>query len=248
MLELTGFSAGYGRLRVIRNLRLAVARGEAVALLGPNGAGKTTLLTGIMGALRERAGSVRFAGRELGAAAPHEIVSAGLTLVPEGRHIFGPLSVEDNLRLGAIGLGRPARATVAERFELVYDLFPRLVERRRQVARTLSGGEQQMLAIGRSLMAAPRMLLLDEPFLGLAPQIVQEILASIGQLVAGGLPIVLVEQKFDLALGIAQRAYVMIKGEIVLESDTATLKRRDHLDQLYFDLARSPFSASEIPS
>jgi branched-chain amino acid transport system ATP-binding protein len=245
MLELEGFSAGYGRLRVIRNLRLAVARGEAVALLGPNGAGKTTLLTGIMGGLRERAGSVKFDGRELGAAATHEIVAAGLALVPEGRRIFGPLSVHDNLRLGAIGLGQPARATVAERFDVVYGLFPRLVERRRQIARTLSGGEQQMLAIGRALMTAPRMILLDEPFLGLAPQVVQEILASLRQLVAGGLPIVLVEQKLDLALSIVQRAYVMIKGEIVLESDADALKRRDRLDQLYFDLARPQLSVSE---
>jgi branched-chain amino acid transport system ATP-binding protein len=237
MLELSGVSAGYGRIKVIPALDLLIARGEAVALIGPNGAGKTTLLTAIMGGLRERSGLVRFDGRILSALRVDEIVASGLSLVPEGRMVFGPLTVRENLRLGAIGLGRPRRASVQERFAAVYGLFPRLAERRDQVASTLSGGEQQMLAIGRSLMGAPRMLLLDEPFLGLAPKVVQEILEVLEKLRAEGLPLVLVEQKLHIALALANRILVMVKGRIVLDTDPETLKKREDLDQLYFELA-----------
>jgi branched-chain amino acid transport system ATP-binding protein len=151
--------------------------------------------------------------------------------------IFGPLTVEDNLRLGAIGLGRPKRSTVEERFAAVYDLFPRLAERRAQIARTLSGGEQQMLAIGRSLMGAPRMMLLDEPFLGLAPKVVDEILTVLERLRSEGLPLLLVEQKLHIALALAGRIVVMIKGRIVLDTDRETLSKRGDLDRLYFELA-----------
>jgi branched-chain amino acid transport system ATP-binding protein len=237
MLKLTNLSCGYGRISVVEVVDLAVAAGEAVALIGPNGAGKTTLLTAIMGTLRHRGGSVSFDGHDMSAASVHDIVAAGLSLVPEGRMIFGPLTVEDNLRLGAIGLGRPKRSTVEERFAAVYDLFPRLAERRAQIARTLSGGEQQMLAIGRSLMGAPRMMLLDEPFLGLAPKVVDEILTVLERLRSEGLPLLLVEQKLHVALAMAGRIVVMIKGRIVLDTDRETLSKRGDLDRLYFELA-----------
>jgi len=162
-------------------------------------------------------------------------VAAGLALVPEGRRVFAPMTVGDNLRLGAIGL--TARGSVAERHEFVFTLFPRLRERKDQVAGTLSGGEQQMLAIGRALMSAPRMLLLDEPFMGLAPKIVDEIEQSLVALMKAGLTILLIEQKLDIALSLASRALVMVKGRIVLQETSANLLARPDLETLYITLA-----------
>jgi branched-chain amino acid transport system ATP-binding protein len=163
----------------------------------------------------------------------HSIVSLGVALVPEGRLVFPPFTVEDNLRLGAVRL----RGSVQERFEFVYGLFPRLAERRRQAAGTLSGGEQQMLAIGRALMSAPHLLLLDEPFLGLAPMVVAEIRASLEKLRQMGMTLLMVEQKLDIALGFASRAYVLMKGRVILEETTQNLARRPDLRDLYFSLA-----------
>jgi branched-chain amino acid transport system ATP-binding protein len=237
MLALKDVSGGYGLAPVLHGIDLRVAAGETVALLGPNGAGKSTLLGAVTGTIRQRAGSIVFAGEEIVRRPSHAIVGAGLVLVPEGRQIFAPFTVADNLRLGAIRLKADGQHSLEERYDYVYKLFPRLHERRSQLAGTLSGGEQQMLAIGRALMSAPRLLLLDEPFLGLAPLIVTEIRRALEALQAQGLTILLVEQKLDIALASAARAYVMIKGRIALASDSATLLQRPDLNQLYFVLA-----------
>ncbi len=235
MLRLSDLRASYGAAPVLHGVRLSVAKGETVALLGPNGAGKSTLLAALTGTIRSRTGSAMFDGAELIAKPSHEIVQRGVALAPEGRLVFAPFSVADNLRLGAIRL----KGDIKERYRFVYDLFPRLEERRTQAAGTLSGGEQQMLAIGRALMSKPRLLLLDEPFLGLAPLVVAEIRRSLEKLRQSGLTLLLVEQKLDIALEFAQRAYVLIKGSIALEESTAGLARRDDLKTLYFSLAAS---------
>jgi branched-chain amino acid transport system ATP-binding protein len=224
-------------LSVIRGIDLEIEAGETVALLGPNGAGKSTLLAAITGTIRHRGGEILFDGENLATMPSHAIVQLGLVLVPEGRLIFPPFTVEDNLRLGAVRLGRGQGRGLGERYDYVYELFPRLAERRLQRAGTLSGGEQQMLAIGRALMSAPRVLLLDEPFLGLAPKVMVEIRRALEILRRTGLTLILVEQKLDVALDFASRAYVMIKGRIALHQTTASLGRRSDLANLYFDLA-----------
>jgi branched-chain amino acid transport system ATP-binding protein len=235
VLELSNISGGYGRAEVLKNISLNVAQGEAVALLGPNGAGKSTLMAALTATLPRRAGTLRFGGRDLSRAQSHDLVAAGMALVPEGRLIFSPFTVRDNLRLGAIALSR--RGSLAERHDYVFGLFPRLAERAGQRAGTLSGGEQQMLAIGRALMSRPTMLLLDEPFLGLAPMIVSEIVAALRKLQRDGLTILLVEQKLDIALTCTTRAYVMLKGALALESSTRELAQRPDLHDLYFKLS-----------
>ena len=240
MLRLSELDASYGAAPVLQRVALAVGAGETVALLGPNGAGKSTVLAAITGTIRQRSGQIFFDGRDIVAEPAHRIVAAGVRLVPEGRLVFAPFSVEDNLRLGALRL----EGDVRERFEYVYALFPRLAERHRQPAGTLSGGEQQMLAIGRALMSRPRLLLLDEPFLGLAPLVVEQIRTSLQQLRHTGLTMLIVEQKLDIALALAQRAYVLIKGRVVLEESTSALARRPDLGELYFSLSTSsPASA-----
>jgi len=237
MLNVSKLTAGYGAVQVIHGVDLKVGLGETVALLGPNGAGKSTLLAALTCTLRRRGGRVQFDGVDLVPLDSHRIVKAGLTLVPEGRLIFGPFTVRDNLRLGALKLARSGEHSLEERFDYVYELFPRLKERESQLAGTLSGGEQQMVAIGRALMSAPRALLLDEPFLGLAPMVVEEIRRALQALQDTGFTILLVEQKLDIALGFASRAYVMIKGRIVLEQAADALLAREDLSTLYFDLA-----------
>jgi len=239
MLDIAGLTAGYGHGPVLQDVSLQVARGETVALLGPNGAGKSTLLAALSGTLRERGGRATMDGQDLLAMPTHAIVAAGLVQVPEGRRMFAPLSVHDNLRLGAVRLAGRDAASLAGRFDYVYTLFPRLAERRHQLAGTLSGGEQQMVAVGRALMSSPRVLLLDEPFLGLAPLVVEEIRLALTALREQGLTMVLVEQKLDIALPFTSRAYVLIKGRIALTQASAELARRADLDQLYFDLAKS---------
>ena len=236
MLRLRDVVASYGAAPVVQGISLEVARGETVALLGPNGAGKSTLLAAITGTIARRQGEIVFDDWNLAAEPSHRIVARGVALVPEGRLVFAPFSVADNLRLGAIRLAG-GRAALTERFEYVYALFPRLAERRAQAAGTLSGGEQQMLAIGRALMSAPRLLLLDEPFLGLAPLIVEEIRRALEKLRATGLTLLMVEQKLDIALPFASRAYVLIKGRVALHDTTANLTRRADLTNLYFALA-----------
>ncbi|HEY5900619.1 MAG TPA: ABC transporter ATP-binding protein [Burkholderiales bacterium] len=243
MLRLRDLKAGYGAAAVLAGIDLHVEKGETVALLGPNGAGKSTLMAALTGTIARRSGHIDFEGRNLIAEKSHSIVQQGVALVPEGRLVFAPFTVEDNLRLGAIRLDGDAR----ERYEFVYRLFPRLAERRRQAAGTLSGGEQQMLAIGRALMSRPRLLLLDEPFLGLAPLVVLEIRRSLERLRESGLTLLIVEQKLDIALSFAQRAYVLIKGRVALEDHTERLARRPDLADLYFALATSG-AASAAPS
>ncbi|HEX9432310.1 MAG TPA: ABC transporter ATP-binding protein [Burkholderiales bacterium] len=235
MLRLTDLKASYGAAPVLQGVNLHVDKGETVALLGPNGAGKSTLLAAITGTIARRSGQILLDGKNLAEEKSHAIVAQGVALVPEGRLMFAPFSVEDNLRLGAIRL----KGDLGERFQSVYALFPRLAERHRQAAGTLSGGEQQMLAIGRALMSAPRLLLLDEPFLGLAPMVVGEIRQALEKLRASGLTLLMVEQKLDIALAFASRAYVMIKGRVALEETTERLARRADLGDLYFALATS---------
>ena len=240
MLRLSDLHASYGAAPVLQGVSLTVEKGETVALLGPNGAGKSTLLAAITGTIRRRDGRIDFQGKNLVNEASHAIVASGVALVPEGRLVFAPFTVEDNLRLGAVRLRGDAR----ERFDYVFGLFPHLAERRRQPAGTLSGGEQQMLAIGRALMSNPRLLLLDEPFLGLAPIVVIEIRKALEILRKSGLTLLIVEQKLDIALEFAQRAYVLIKGRVALEDSTASLAQRTDLRDLYFSLATSlPASA-----
>jgi len=233
MLRVRELTAGYGAAPVLQGVSLHVDRGETVALLGPNGAGKSTLMAALTGTIRNRSGTIEFEETDLVTKMSHAIVASGVALVPEGRLVFPPFSVEDNLRLGAVRLN----GNVQERFDFVHSLFPRLAERRRQAAGTLSGGEQQMLAIGRALMSAPRLLLLDEPFLGLAPMVVSEIRNSLQELRRTGLTLLMVEQKLDIALAFASRAYVLIKGRVVLEESTQDLARRPDLRDLYFSLA-----------
>ena len=233
MLRLSDVRASYGAATVLQGVGLQIDAGETVALLGPNGAGKSTLLAAVTGTIRSRSGSIVFDGAEVVRAPAHRIVASGVRLVPEGRLVFAPFSVEDNLRLGALRL----KGDLRERFDYVYGLFPRLAERRKQPAGTLSGGEQQMLAIGRALMSRPRLLLLDEPFLGLAPLVVVQIRGALEKLRASGLTLLLVEQKLDIALALATRAYVLIKGAVVLHDTTADLARRANLADLYLSLA-----------
>ena len=210
MLQLERVTSGYGRSPVLHEVSLEVRQGEVVALIGANGAGKSTLLNTVMGLVRRTQGAIRFAGGEIGAAATPAIVRAGLAQVPERRQLFGTMSVEENLRMGAYA----RRGDVAERLAVQYALFPILGERRRQAAETLSGGEQQMLAIARANMAAPRLLLLDEPSLGLAPLLVARIMREIAGLRAAGGTVLVVEQNARAALAIADRAYVMENGRI----------------------------------
>ena len=233
MLTVRDLTAGYGAAPVLQGVSLQVDKGETVALLGPNGAGKSTLMAAVTGTIRNRSGNILLDERNLATLSSHAIVSSGVALVPEGRLVFPPFTVEDNLRLGAVRL----KGNLQERFAFVYGLFPRLAERRRQPAGTLSGGEQQMLAIGRALMSSPRLLLLDEPFLGLAPLVVAEIRNALERLRKSGVTLLIVEQKLDIALEFAQRAYVLIKGRVVLEEATAELARRPDLRDLYFSLA-----------
>jgi branched-chain amino acid transport system ATP-binding protein len=213
LLQVNDAHIAYGKVEAVRGVTLDVAENEIVTIIGANGAGKTTLLNAIMGILPLK-GGVNLAGNDLTRLEIEDRVAAGLSLVPEHRELFTAMNVEDNLRLGAF---RIANALAARSLERVYTLFPRLKERRRQLAGTLSGGEQQMLAMGRALMGAPKLLMLDEPSLGLAPIIVADILRTITELRASGVSVLLVEQNAQAALQIADRAYVMELGEFVLQ-------------------------------
>ncbi len=233
MLEVTDLHAGYGLTRVLEGVSLQVGAGEIVAVLGSNGAGKTTLNMAISGLVKPRAGRVVFEGRDITARAPAEIMGAGLIQVPEGRKIFPNLSVRENLELGSYRRAKPNRARNLER---VFDTFPRLRERTGQAAGTLSGGEQQMLAIGRGLMAEPRLLILDEPSLGLSPLLVEEMFALIRKLHAEGLAIMLVEQNVAQSLEIAERAYVLENGSFVLSGPAAQVREDPELKRAYLGL------------
>ncbi len=233
LLELHGVRAGYGRAEVLHGVDLRVAAGELVALIGANGAGKSTLLKTVVGLVHARSGSVTYEGASLAAARPERLVRAGLALVPEGRLLFGPMTVRENLELGAYGAGRERRAAVAEGLHTVHELFPVLAERAGQPAATLSGGEQQMLAVGRALMSRPRLLLLDEPSLGLAPRVIREIFAVLDKLRARGVTVLLVEQDARLALKHADRGYVMQTGRVVLQGSSADLLADETVQTIY---------------
>jgi len=233
MLELEGVNAGYKDLQVLWGVSLRVEEGELVALVGPNGAGKTTTLRIISGLLRPTAGTVRFRGAPLDREPPHRIVEMGISQVPEGGRIFTGMSVEENLELGAFT--PRARKEKDQTLRWVYQLFPRLEERKKQRAGTLSGGERQMLAIGRALMSQPRLLLLDEPSFGLAPLIVEQIFAMITEINRQGVAVLLVEQNVRAALELAQRAYVIENGRIVGEGSGDAL--------LSFESVRSAYLA-----
>jgi branched-chain amino acid transport system ATP-binding protein len=233
LLEIAGLHAGYGDVTVLHGVDVRVEAGEIVAVLGSNGAGKSTLNNNISGLYRPFAGTVGFAGEDITAAAPEAIVAAGLIHVPEGRRVFPNLTVRENLELGAYARARAKRAQSLER---VTAIFPRLRERFGQEAGTLSGGEQQMLAIGRGLMAEPRLLILDEPSLGLSPLLVEEMFALIERLHGEGLAILLVEQNVVQSLAVASRAYVMENGRIVLNGDAATLREDPALKKAYLGM------------
>jgi branched-chain amino acid transport system ATP-binding protein len=231
ILEINGLSARYGEVEALHSVDLVVCEGELVAVLGPNGAGKSTLLRSIMG-LTDASGTVRFRGRMLPAHDPAAVARHGIVLVPEGRGIFGPMTVAENLQLGAYVIGGRG-AEFERRRERVLALFPRIKERLAQTAGSMSGGEQQMLAVGRALMADPQLLLLDEPSLGLAPKVTIEILETLGRLNHAGLSVVLVEQKAPLALKLARRAYVMADGRITAAVDPREINSHDKLARFY---------------
>ena len=233
MLEVNALESRYGRIPALKGIDLTVSAGELVALVGANGAGKTTLLRALSGVQPVCAGRVRFDGADITAMAPERRVRLGIAQVPEGRQVFGPLAVEDNLRLG--GYTRSA-AESAQMLERVYAMFPVLHERRRAPAGTLSGGQQQMLAIGRALMARPRLLLLDEPSMGLAPRLVEEIYARVQDLRAADTAIFLVDQNARAALKIADRGYVLETGRIVLSGSGVELLANERVQAAYLGL------------
>lgn len=227
-----GLAARYGHVEALKPTDITVAPGEFVAILGPNGAGKSTLMRAIM-RLIPSSGDLQFEGRSLRNVPAHALATLGITLVPESRGILGPMTVRENLDLGAYSRPAAARADIKADFEAVLKLFPRLKERLGQMAGSLSGGEQQMLAIGRGLMVRPRLLLLDEPSLGLAPRLAAEIFNALGELNRGGLTILVVEQKAPLALALANRAYVMRTGRIIATPDPKDIRSPDALAHLY---------------
>ena len=233
MLEVEGLGSHYGRIPALRGIDLQVGEGELVALVGANGAGKTTLLRALSGVQPVSAGRVRFDGADITAAAADRRVRLGMVQVPEGRQVFGPLSVEDNLRLGAY---LRSKSEAAQGIERVYAMFPVLKQKRREPAGTLSGGQQQMLAMGRGLMAMPRLLLLDEPSMGLAPKLVEEIFACVRALKSASTTIFLVDQNARAALAVADRAYVLETGRVVLSGSGAALLEDEQVKEAYLGL------------
>ena len=221
MLEVTGLHVAYGGIQAVRSITFHVNEGETVALIGANGAGKTSTLKAISRVLDAVGGDVHFCGEKISRIAPHHVIRKGIALVPEGRGVFPRLSVVENLRMGAFV--RDDKAAIEQDLAMVFDYFPRLRERESQLAGTLSGGEQQMLAIGRALMSRPKMLLLDEPSMGLAPIMMQKIFEVVRAVAAKGMTILLIEQNAKLALESSQRGYVMESGEITLHGESVQL-------------------------
>ncbi|MBW4090886.1 MAG: ABC transporter ATP-binding protein [Proteobacteria bacterium] len=236
LLALDGLRAGYGRVEVLHGVSLTVPEGRMVAMVGPNGAGKSTLMSAVMGLLPRRGGTVRY--RDAPAGSTGQMVAAGALLVPESRALFTDMSVEDNLLLGFLRRRRAGERDVRGAMAEVFAIFPRLAERRRQLAGTLSGGERQMLALGRALMGGPRLLLLDEPSLGLAPLIVREIFRVLAELRGRGLSILLVEQNVRAALQISDYGYVLELGQVVAEGPSATLAADPRVVETYLGQRR----------
>ncbi len=233
LLAIDGLHAGYGETQVLRGIDLAINQGEIVAVLGSNGVGKSTLNRTISGIVRARAGSIRFDGAAIERETPRDIVARGLIHVPEGRRIFPNLTVRENLDLGSY---RRAGERRAQNRESVFDIFPRLYERRTQIAGTLSGGEQQMLAIGRGLMAEPRLLILDEPSLGLSPLLVEELFALIRRIHVKGVSIMLVEQNVMQSLEVANRAYILAEGQFVMSGAADAIASDPELKRAYLGM------------
>ena len=231
ILELENIHTYYGEIHALKGVSLNVEEGEIVTLIGGNGAGKSTTLNTISGLLKPRRGSIRLNNENLGNFKAHEIVAKGVVQVPEGRRVFGRLTVLENLEMGAFT--RPSRSEIAQTLEQVFTLFPRLNERESQLAGTLSGGEQQMLAMGRALMAKPKVLLLDEPSMGLAPVLVDSIFDTIRKLHALGTTILLVEQNARMALQVADRGYVLQTGEIILTDKATALRENESVQKAY---------------
>ena len=231
MLKVTDLNVNYGAIHAIHNVSLSVNEGEIVSLIGANGAGKTTILHTITGLQKAASGSVLFEGTELLTTEPHRIVTMGMAHVPEGRHVFAQMTVTENLEMGAFF--RRDREQIEKDMADVLRRFPRLAERSRQLAGTLSGGEQQMLAVGRALMSHPRILLLDEPSMGLSPLLVKEIFTTIEEVNREGVTILLVEQNAKMALSIANRAYVLETGDVVMEGEGQAMLRDDNVRKAY---------------
>ena len=234
MLKIRNLDAGYGKLRVLKNISLHVDAGEIVAMIGANGAGKTTLLHTVIGLIKPMQGEISFLGRSCARTSVGQIVASGCVLVPEGRQVFAPMSVEENLLLGGHVLQKTqGRAAVLKELEHQYELFPILRERRRQLAGTLSGGEQQMLAVARALMSAPELVMLDEPSLGLAPLLVKEVFSIIRMINDRGMTVLLVEQNAYAALKVAHQAYVLETGTIILSGTGEELIADDRVREAY---------------
>lgn len=234
MLEVKNVSSGYGDVQVLRGVDLTVDEGEIVSIVGANGAGKTTLIRTIMGTLPLSQGEIRLRGERINGLPPHAIARLGLAQVMEGRRLFGHMEVEDNLLVGGDILRDTARSR--ENLEWIYGMFPRLRERRRQLARSFSGGEQQMLAIGRALMTSPKLLLLDEPSIGLAPIMVKDIFGKLPAISARGITILLVEQDVHRSLSMSARGYVLEHGEVVLSGTGGELLDNERLRQAYLGI------------
>ena len=234
MLDLNGVNAGYGSFQALFDISLEVKAGEAVAVIGPNGAGKTTLMRVISGMTAPFSGSLKMEGRSLGAVKPHEIVDLGIAHVPENRRLFPGMTVEDNLKLGAFA--KKARGDSDKNLNFVYELFPRMKERRNQLAGTMSGGEQQMCAIGRAIMSGPKLLLMDEPSAGLAPVVVQQVFGLVKRIREEGYTVLIVEQNVQQVLKVADRAYLLEAGQLIESGNSADLLASEGVRKAYMGL------------
>jgi branched-chain amino acid transport system ATP-binding protein len=234
MLEVEHVSAGYGMVQILWDISFTIKEKEIVSIIGPNGAGKTTLVRTVAGLLPAKTGAVRFRGENIEKLPPYEIVKRGLTLIPEGRDIFPHMTVDENIRLGAYTI--KDKQKVAHTKQKVYEIFPVLKKKEKAAAQTLSGGEQQMLVIARSLMADPKLLILDEPSLGLAPIIVEKVLDTLQMINEEGVSILLVEQNIRDSLGISNRAYVLEEGKIIIEGEGRNLLNNEHIKEVYLGI------------